>query len=134
MLAIIRVTDRVLVIELVSPAGEDAALIDLDDVADALDHPFDAAVAAWLAVAVVHGGKHDELGAHGVGLLNGADLQTNGMRVKIGVIAGARRFGVGGDDIAGRPEMGKVAGVLRHAETAAQGAEAAQQQPQPQTP
>src|SRR5262249_37454326 len=36
--------------------------------------------------------------------------------VEVGIVAGAGGLGVGLDDIAGGPEMGKIAGILRNTE------------------
>src|SRR5207237_198 len=59
------VTDGVAVIDLVAAPGEDAALIDLDDVSGALQHPLDAAALGRFAVAVAHRGDDHDLGAGG---------------------------------------------------------------------
>ena len=62
VLAIVGIADGVLVIDLVAAAGEEAALVHFDDVADAFHHPLDAAIAARLALLIVNGGDQDVLG------------------------------------------------------------------------
>src|SRR5207248_4848691 len=97
--AVVGVTDRVLVIDLVAAAREDAAFVHLDDVADAFQHPLDAAVAARLAVAVVDGGDQNVLRLDRVGGLDGADFNPAGVRVEVLVVA-ETGLGVRADDIA----------------------------------
>src|SRR5262249_23050106 len=129
------VADGVLVVDLVAAAGEQAALVHLDDVADALEHPLDAAAAARLAVLVEDGGDEDVLGADAVGGDDGADLDAAGVAVEVGVVAGADRLGVRLDDVLGGQQVGEVAGVLGDAEAAGAGRQQGQaEQRQQQSP
>src|SRR5262249_41495361 len=60
------------------------------------------------------GGGGAEAGGEG----GGADDETLGVRVEVGEVALAGRFGVGADDVAGRQEVGEIAGVVRDAAAA----------------
>src|SRR5262249_50323018 len=126
--AVVGVADGVVVIDLVAAAGEEAALVHLDDVADALEHPLDTAGVARRGVVVVDGGDDDVLGADRVGGLDWADFQPAGVRVEVGEIAGADRLGVGADDVLGAAQVGEVARVVRHAEAAGRQPEGRRQQ------
>ena len=50
-------------------------------------------------------------------------IEIDGMRIEIGVIAGTDRLGMGADEIAGRQPVGEVAGVLAYAKTARRAAQ-----------
>src|SRR5262249_5147532 len=101
---VVGVTDGVLVVDLVTAAGKDAALVHFDDVAGPFQHPFDPAVATRYAFLVVNGGDDDLLAAHGAGPLQGPNFQAHGVGVEIAEIAESGRFGVGADDVAGRQQ------------------------------
>src|SRR5262249_44391428 len=109
---------RILVVDLVAAAGEQARLVDLDDVADALHQPLDAALAARLALLVVDGGDEHVLRADGVGRLDGADFEAAGVRVAVAEVAEAGWLGVRADDVAARQQAGEVTRVLGDAEAA----------------
>src|SRR5207237_8095786 len=104
-----------LVIDLVATAGEEAGLIDFEDVAGPFEHPLDPAIAARLALIVIDRGDEGNLATHRAGPLFGPNDETKGVRVKICEGAGYRRFGVSANDVAGWPEIGKVAGIVRDA-------------------
>ena len=127
VLAIIRVADGVLVIDLVASAGEEAAFIHFDDVADPFEHPLDAAIAARFAFFVVDGGDQDVLGADGVGRLKGPAFKANRVLVEVAPVTPTRRFGMGADDVAEGEQVGKIAGIVGDAETAGQEAQARRQ-------
>src|SRR5436305_4559513 len=98
MLVPVRVTDTMLVASLVAAARQQAALVDLDQAADALDHPLDPTVATRLALLVIDGRDQDVLRPHLVGdvlarrIFKWPDFQANGVGVEVGVVAVAGRL------------------------------------------
>ena len=125
---ILGVADGVVVIDLVASAGEETALVHLDDVANAFEDPFDSAVAARLIFLVGDRRNQDVLGPHRIGGLQGPHDQVDGMRIEVAEIAQPRGFGVGADNIFGRHQKGEIARILGNAEAAAQQREADGQQ------
>ena len=83
--------------------------------------PYISHLMSVAALVMEDGGDEDVLGADGVGdEAVGADFEADGVRVEVGVVAGTGRLGVGADDVAGRQQVGEVAGVGIAAETAGQ--------------
>src|SRR5262249_23197282 len=94
VLAVVGVTDGVLVIALVAAAVEDAALVHLDDVAGALDHPLDAAAPARLSLLIVDGGDQDVLRLRRATALHRADDKFASVRIEVGEVRVSGRFGM----------------------------------------
>src|SRR5262249_41213366 len=82
VLAVVGVADRILVIDLVAAAVEDAALVHLDDVAGTLDHPLDAAAPARLSLLVIDGGDQDVLRLRRAAALHLADDKFASIRLE----------------------------------------------------
>src|SRR5205085_1185234 len=80
MFAVVGVADGILVIDLVTTAGKEAALVHFDDVAGSLDHPFNPAIAARHAFLVIDRGDDDMLGAHRTRRFQWSNLQAHRVR------------------------------------------------------
>src|SRR5207247_5551194 len=99
------------------------------DVADAVDHPLDAAIAARLVLFIVNRGEQYVLGADLVGgvVVVDADrphFETDGVRVEVAEITVAPGLGVCLDDVAeGEEVMREIGGIVRDALAAAASAD-----------